>query len=124
MSPGACIVLLLVPLLTALDPAAARAAESGDPTRLVDINGARKMYLECRGSGSPTVVLIAGLAGSNGSVLTRASRRDQHPELTPILTSRHRGPAGRRQGASPGPIRTPLPTGHRNLLSQGVATTT
>ena len=66
MSPGACILLLLVPLLAALDPAVARAAESGDSTRLVDINGGRKMYLECRGSGSPTVVLIAGLLYSAG----------------------------------------------------------
>src|SRR4051812_3773644 len=65
-------------------------------------------------------------AGSNGSVLTRASRRDQHPELTRILTPRNRGPTRRGQRASPGPIRTPLPNGHghRNLLSQGVATTT
>jgi pimeloyl-ACP methyl ester carboxylesterase len=28
---------------------------------LVDIGGGRKMYLECRGSGSPTVVLVSGL---------------------------------------------------------------
>jgi pimeloyl-ACP methyl ester carboxylesterase len=31
---------------------------------LVDIGGGRKMYLECRGTGSPTVVLVAGLRGS------------------------------------------------------------
>jgi pimeloyl-ACP methyl ester carboxylesterase len=30
-------------------------------TGLVDIGGGRKMYLECRGSGSPTVVLVSGL---------------------------------------------------------------
>ncbi|MFE3885281.1 alpha/beta fold hydrolase [Streptomyces lydicus] len=29
--------------------------------RLVDIGHGRKMYLECRGSGSPTVVLVPGL---------------------------------------------------------------
>src|SRR5271166_6145662 len=29
-----------------------------------DIGGGRRMYLECRGSGSPTVVLIAGLKAS------------------------------------------------------------
>jgi hypothetical protein len=28
---------------------------------LVDIGSGRKMYLECRGSGSPTVVLVSGL---------------------------------------------------------------
>jgi hypothetical protein len=64
MLPGPLIFLLLVYLLAALDPTAARAAESGDSTRLVDINGGRTMYLDCRGSGSPMVVLIAGLKGS------------------------------------------------------------
>ena len=63
-SPGARIVLLLVSLLAALDPATARAAEGGASARLVTINGGRKMYLDCRGSGSPTVVLVAGLKAS------------------------------------------------------------
>ncbi len=31
---------------------------------LVDIGGSREMYLKCRGKGSPTVVLVAGLKGS------------------------------------------------------------
>ena len=61
---GARVFLLLVPLLTALDPAATHAAESGDFAGLVDIGGGRKMYLECRGSGSPTVVFVAALKGS------------------------------------------------------------
>jgi len=64
MFPSAHIFLRLVLLLAALNPAAARAAESGDAARLVGINGGRKMYVDCRGSGSPTVVLIAGLKGS------------------------------------------------------------
>jgi pimeloyl-ACP methyl ester carboxylesterase len=63
MSLGARIFLLLVPLVTALD-STARAVESGDFAGLVDIGGGRKMYLECRGTGSPTVVLVAGLKGS------------------------------------------------------------
>ena len=45
-------------------PAAAHAAVTGDFSGLVDIGGGRKMYLECRGTGSPTVVLVAGLRGS------------------------------------------------------------
>jgi len=60
--PGARVFLLLVPLVTALDPAAAAAA--ADFAGLVDIGGGRKMYLECRGSGFPTVVLVAGLKAS------------------------------------------------------------
>ena len=35
-------------------------AESGDFTGTVDIGGGRKMYLECRGTGSPTVVIVPG----------------------------------------------------------------
>lgn len=64
MSFGARLFLLLVPLLTALDPAAAHAAERGDFAGLVDIGGGHKMYLECRGSGSPTVVFVSGLKAS------------------------------------------------------------
>jgi pimeloyl-ACP methyl ester carboxylesterase len=35
-------------------------AENGDFTGLVDIGGGRKMYLECRGTGSPTVLIVPG----------------------------------------------------------------
>jgi pimeloyl-ACP methyl ester carboxylesterase len=40
--------------------------DSGDFSGLIDIGG-RSLYLECRGSGSPTVVLEAG-AGNNGQI--------------------------------------------------------
>jgi|SRR5262245_17167732 len=40
--------------------AATHAAVNKDLARLVDIGGGRKIYMECRGSGSPTVVLISG----------------------------------------------------------------
>jgi pimeloyl-ACP methyl ester carboxylesterase len=39
-------------------------ASRGDFTGLVDIGGRRHIYLECRGTGSPTVVLEAGYRGS------------------------------------------------------------
>jgi pimeloyl-ACP methyl ester carboxylesterase len=48
-------VLLAAVLATA---APARAAE--DAGGLVDIGGGQKLYLECRGAGAPTVILIAG----------------------------------------------------------------
>jgi pimeloyl-ACP methyl ester carboxylesterase len=48
----------------ALLAAAGQAAVSEDIAGLVDIGGGRKMYLECRGAGSPTVVLVAGLRAS------------------------------------------------------------
>ena len=58
MSLSLRVFLLLVPLVTALNLAVA--AISADFAGLVDIGGDRKIYMECRGSGSPTVVLIAG----------------------------------------------------------------
>jgi pimeloyl-ACP methyl ester carboxylesterase len=56
-------------LLAGCGPSTTSSTTSGDgsfrPTRtfagLVDIGSGRKMYLECRGSGSPTVVLVSGL---------------------------------------------------------------
>jgi pimeloyl-ACP methyl ester carboxylesterase len=56
-------VSLILLLATALAPAA-HADAAGDYVGLVDIGGGRKIYLECRGTGSPTVVLVAGLRGS------------------------------------------------------------
>ena len=44
-------------------PTASPSAASGDFTGLVDIGG-RSLYLECHGTGSPTVVLVAGLRSS------------------------------------------------------------
>jgi hypothetical protein len=39
-------------------------AAGSDFARPVKIGGDRKMYLECRGTGSPTVVFVSGLKGS------------------------------------------------------------
>jgi len=64
MSLSTRVSSLLVSLVTALSSAATHAAQSRDFAGLVDIGGGRKMYLECRGIGSPTVVLVAGLRGS------------------------------------------------------------
>src|SRR5262249_24019090 len=44
--------------------AAHKSTRNGDFARLVDIGGGRKMYLECRGTGSPTVVLVGDLRAS------------------------------------------------------------
>jgi pimeloyl-ACP methyl ester carboxylesterase len=56
------VFLLFAILITA--QATADVAVRRDFGGLVDIGGGRKMYLECRGAGSPTVVLVAGLKGS------------------------------------------------------------
>jgi pimeloyl-ACP methyl ester carboxylesterase len=64
MSLATRVVLLLVTIVTGLQPLAAYATGSGDCARLVDIGGGRKMYLTCRGKGSLTVVLVGGLRAS------------------------------------------------------------
>ena len=48
-------------------PAASPSAASGDFAGLVDIGGGRRLWLECRGHGSPTVMLEAG-SGDNADV--------------------------------------------------------
>jgi pimeloyl-ACP methyl ester carboxylesterase len=59
----ALIVLLSLPLpamaQSATPAASSPSAASGDFAGLVDIGG-RSLFLECRGTGSPTVVLVAG----------------------------------------------------------------
>ena len=65
-----CVVALLfavAPIATAQTSPDASGAQ-GDFAGLVDIGG-RKMYLECSGQGSPTVVLVAG-AGSSARYWT------------------------------------------------------
>ncbi|MFZ1671148.1 MAG: hypothetical protein WAT65_09395, partial [Candidatus Nanopelagicales bacterium] len=42
----------------------ASAATSGDFGRMVTVGGGRSVYLECRGTGSPTVVLVSGTGGA------------------------------------------------------------
>src|SRR5258706_14047003 len=62
------ISCLIAVLLLAAAPSATHAAPS-DFAGLVDIGGGRKMYLECRGSGSPPVLLVSGKC--NGAALWR-----------------------------------------------------
>jgi pimeloyl-ACP methyl ester carboxylesterase len=70
---SALIVLTLslpVPAMArSATPAASPTAASGDFASLVDIGG-RNIYLECRGEGSPTVILESG-AYARGDVWTR-----------------------------------------------------
>jgi len=61
---GARRLLLLVTIVTGLQPLTSYATGSGDCARLVDIGGGRKMYLKCRGKGSPIVVFVGGLRAS------------------------------------------------------------
>src|SRR5215211_2919408 len=60
----ALLILLLgvpIPAMAQSTPAASLpTATSGDFAGLVDIGGGRRLWLECRGEGSPTVILEAG----------------------------------------------------------------
>jgi len=76
MSLRACASSLLVPFLIALVAAATNSAEIRDYAKRVDIGGGRKMYCECRGAGSPTVVLVGGLRAS-GEEWNNADRPDR-----------------------------------------------
>src|SRR5207244_142175 len=64
MSLAARIFLLFVTLVTGFQSVATSATGSADRAGLVDIGGGRKMYLNCQGTGSPTVVLVGGQRAS------------------------------------------------------------
>ena len=61
----ACFFFLVVTLISLFQVVVVAAAESSSSGGLVDIGGGRKIYLECRGTGSPTVVLISGTRGAH-----------------------------------------------------------
>ncbi len=46
------------------DTTKAASAPRADFSGLVDIGGGRKIYMKCRGTGSPTVVLVSGLGNA------------------------------------------------------------
>ena len=52
-------------------------------TGLVDIGGGRKMYLDCRGSGSPTVVFVSGRSDRADIWSTLANPRETGPAVLP-----------------------------------------
>ncbi len=60
-----CALFLVVTLINLFQVVVAAAAKSSNSGDLVDIGRGRKMYLECRGTGSPTVVLISGTRGAH-----------------------------------------------------------
>src|SRR5262249_9314606 len=76
----ALLLLILGGLLVSAAPASAgqtapsTAAASQDFAGLVDIGG-RRLFLECQGSGSPTVILGAG-AGSDARIWSRLGQPD------------------------------------------------
>ena len=53
VSRGAGVFLLLVSFVNPFQPVIAYAAGNKNSGELIDIGDGRKMFLECRGSGSP-----------------------------------------------------------------------
>jgi pimeloyl-ACP methyl ester carboxylesterase len=80
---GLIVLMLGMPLPTMAQSATPEAsAASGDFAGLVDIGG-RNIYLECRGEGSPTVILESGAYG-RGDVWTRDLKQPEG-ERTMVL---------------------------------------
>jgi pimeloyl-ACP methyl ester carboxylesterase len=68
---GLIVLTLALPISvmaqSATPAASSSSAASGDFAGLVDIGGGRRLWLECRGHGSPTVILESGY-GNNADV--------------------------------------------------------
>jgi pimeloyl-ACP methyl ester carboxylesterase len=61
------------------------AAPRADTASLVEIGGGRRLYLECRGSGSPTIVFISGTGGAGDEWMSVLDRSD--PQAQPALSA-------------------------------------
>jgi len=61
----ACFFFLVVTFVSLFQVVVVAATEASNPGGLVDIGGGRKIYIKCRGTGSPTVVLISGTRGAH-----------------------------------------------------------
>src|SRR5256885_1945416 len=65
-SPALAVAVLLLTVTLGTSRAASPVTDAaqGDFAGLIDIGGGRRLYLECRGTGSPVVVLEAGYRSS------------------------------------------------------------
>ena len=95
--PRIAVIVLMALTLSLPIPAMAQSATpaapspagaSGDFAGLVDIGGGRRLWLECRGHGSPTVLLEAGYR--------RQCRRLGHDRAR-VRCRRNGGPPRRRR---------------------------
>ena len=92
-------VLLLAALATAVlfasgvaladspsdDPATkGNPAMNKDFSGLVDIGGGRTMYMRCRGTGSPTVVLVSGLGDAADVWSVMADSKNERPVFAEV----------------------------------------
>jgi pimeloyl-ACP methyl ester carboxylesterase len=94
------LLILFAAPAGAADPARAAGGEAAGAQRgnfagLVEIRGGRKIYLECRGSGGPTVILVSGHgnAADIWGEKARVQYQEGLPDLYPGLDLPVRGPA-------------------------------
>src|SRR5258708_12640513 len=96
------IVVKLLALI-ALACSLATTARAESFAKRVDIGGGRMMYIECHGSGSPTVLLISGTPPDFGAVVDRtnsAAPYDFRLALTPVIDPTRRPPLTSRLPAT------------------------
>jgi len=60
-----CVLLLVVTHVDLFQVMVVVAADGSNSSGLVDIGQGRRVHIECRGTGSPTVVLISGTRGAH-----------------------------------------------------------
>src|ERR1700731_3623773 len=86
VSGGRQLMAVLVVAVAAFSCVVAACAWASDSTtshaqsfaKRVDIGGGRMMYIECHGSGSPTVLLISGTPPDFGAVVDRTNSAAQY----------------------------------------------
>ena len=61
--------------------AAAVEESEGDFVGLIDISGSRKIYMECRGTGGPTVVLVSGFGNAADVWSLTSDPEDERPTV-------------------------------------------
>ncbi len=62
----------------------AASAPRADFSGLVDIGGGRKMYMKCRGTGSPTVVLVSGLGNAADVWSVTSDPKNERPVFAEV----------------------------------------
>ena len=98
------LAAVMAMVLAAAAPALAKSGSAHNSGKLVDIGGGRQIYMECQGTGYPTVVFVAG-AGDRAE--TWSTTKDPSKQaVLPAIAETNRVCAYDRPG-------TILPTGER-----------
>ena len=99
------------------DPTDGSTNPQADVAGLVDIGGGRKMYLECWGEGSPTVVLVSGY-GDTGNIWSVDAPGFPQPHVLPAVAAFTRVCAYDRPGTIGADIDDPALRSRSDPVSQ------